>query len=201
MDGFERRKERKKGSIRQAALELFSKYGFKKVSLNDIAHKANVSHVTIYNHFGSKEELVQDVIKTEISALVERARTIIKGDKPFLEKLELIIFNKAELASQYQGQMMRVVIMDNPEMQQFIQSVWQQEVNQLITDLVDEGKRLGYVNKELSQEAVFYYFEIIRRGSLTSIDLLANIKVDAKLARDLNYLFLYGLVDKKEQKQ
>ncbi|MBM4448805.1 MAG: TetR family transcriptional regulator, partial [Chloroflexi bacterium] len=40
MNGFERRKEQKKDSIRQAALELFQAYGFKKVSINDIAQKA-----------------------------------------------------------------------------------------------------------------------------------------------------------------
>ena len=53
MDGFNRRKEQKKESIRRAALELFKVYGFKKVSINDIASKAGVSQVTIYNHFGS----------------------------------------------------------------------------------------------------------------------------------------------------
>ena len=62
MDRFERRKEQKKSNIRQAALELFKTYGFKKVSISDIAHKAGVSPVTIYNHFGSKDELVRDVV-------------------------------------------------------------------------------------------------------------------------------------------
>ena len=51
MDGFERRKEQKKESIRRAALELFQNYGFKKVSVNDIAERAGVSQVTIYNGF------------------------------------------------------------------------------------------------------------------------------------------------------
>ena len=64
MNGFERRKEKKKESIRRAAMELFGAYGFGKVSINDIARKAGVSHVTIYNHFNSKEELISDVVRT-----------------------------------------------------------------------------------------------------------------------------------------
>ena len=198
MDGFERRKEQKKDSIRRAAIELFRTYGFGKVSVFDIARKAHVSHVTIYNHFGSKEELVHDVIKTAISGLVEDSRSVIESDRPFLEKLELIVLNKAETAGQYQGELMRTVIRDNPVMQRFVESLWTQEVEGLIHELVDEGKKLGYIDEELSWEAVWYYFEIIRRGALASADSLVNIKVDDKLARDLNQLFLYGLVSKKE---
>lgn len=197
MDGFERRKEQKKESIRRAALELFQSYGFDKVSLNDIARRARVSHVTIYNHFGSKEKLVRDVIRTALSDLIDKVRIIVEGDKPFLEKLELIVLDKAELAGQYQGQLMQTAIGDNPEMQQFIQTLWQDEVNQLIVDLVEEGKRLGYIDKEISQEALLYYFEIIRRGGLASHDLIATMKPDEKLARDINHLFLFGLIGKK----
>ena len=60
MDGFERRKEQSKEDIRRAAEELFSKFGADKVSVNDIARKAGVSQATIYNNFGSKDELVPD---------------------------------------------------------------------------------------------------------------------------------------------
>lgn len=198
MNGFERRKEQKKDSIRRAAIELFRTYGFEKVSVFDIARKAHVSHVTIYNHFGSKEELVHDVIKTAISGLVEVSRSVIESDRPFLEKLEIIVLNKAETAGQYRGELMRTVIRDNPVMQRFVESLWTQEVEGLIHELVDEGKKLGYIDKELSWEAVWYYFEIIRRGALVSADSLGSVKVDDKLARDLNHLFLYGLVSEKE---
>jgi len=198
MDGFERRKEKKKDSIRRAAIELFRTYGFDKVSINDIARKALVSHVTIYNHFGSKEALVRDVVKTAISGLVETSRSVIESDKPFLEKLELIVSVKAATAGQYQGELMRTMLRDSPAMQEFIESLWKREVEGLIRKLVEEGKKLGYVDKELSQEAVWFYFEIIRKGALADTDLLGQIKVNEKLARDLNHLFLYGLVSTKK---
>jgi AcrR family transcriptional regulator len=120
MDGFERRKEQKKESIRRAAIELFKTYGFSKVSVNDIAQKARVSHVTIYNHFGSKEDLVQDIVKTAIADLVAMSRSIIEGDQPFLEKLESIVLGKVETASQYQGELMRTAVKDNPAVYRYI---------------------------------------------------------------------------------
>ena len=53
-NGFERRKERKKTDILQASLNLFIKYGTKKVAISEIAQKAQVSQVTIYNYFENK---------------------------------------------------------------------------------------------------------------------------------------------------
>ena len=67
MDGFERRKEQSKEDIRRAAEELFSRFGAEKVSVNDIARKAGVSQATIYNNFGSKDELVHDYRKSIVS--------------------------------------------------------------------------------------------------------------------------------------
>lgn len=198
MNGFERRKERKKESIRRAAIELFQTYGFKKVSLSDIANKAGVSQVTIYNHFGSKEELVHDIVKTVFRSYIEKYRAIIEGENPFPEKLEIIVFEKAELASQYQGEWVQAVVQSYPETQQFIETTWQQEVNQLMIDFFEEGKKQGYINPELSLEAILLYLEVLRRGISASSGLIAKTENSEKLMRDLISLSLYGLVGKNE---
>lgn len=198
MNGFERRKEQKKSSIRQAAMELFKVHGFDKVSIGDIARKARVSHVTIYNHFGSKEELVKDVIKTAVQGLVDLSREIIESDRPFLEKLNLIVFNKARIASQYQGELMKLVIRDYPEMQGFIEELWQQQINPIFDTLIAEGKKLKYIHPDISQKAIRYFFEIIRNGAFADTRMLDKLEVDEKLAHDLNYLFIFGLIEKQE---
>ncbi len=196
MNGFERRKEQKKESIRQAAIELFKTFGFGKVSIGDIAHRANVSHVTIYNHFGSKDALVREVVRTVLSNLVAKSSEIIYADKPYLEKLEAIIFDKAELASQYQGELMKTAVRDYPEMAQIIETMWQNEIDKLIDDLVEEGREKGYIHKGLSQQAIKLYFEIVRNGVFSSLETINQLKVDSKLTQDLNRLFLFGLVGK-----
>lgn len=63
MDGFEKRREQKKRNILEAALALFMEYGIQRVSITEIAKKANVSQVTIYTYFESKENLVRLVFK------------------------------------------------------------------------------------------------------------------------------------------
>jgi AcrR family transcriptional regulator len=198
MNGFERRKEKKKESIRRAAMELFGTYGFGKVSIKDIAGKAGVSHVTIYNHFKSKEELINDVVQTEIKKLMAKSREIMDSDSSFLKKMELIRFSKVGLASRYNGEMMKTAIYNSPEIYQYIEKLWQEEINKLLEELIEEGRHQGYINKDISQEAILFYFDMIRAGAFASADILNRIKVDAKLADDLNRLFLYGLIDKKD---
>jgi AcrR family transcriptional regulator len=198
MNGFKRRKEQKKENIRRATMELFKVYGFKKVSISDIANKAGVSQVTIYNHFGSKEELVREVVRTQLLDIMGKYREMIKEEKPFPEKMEAIIFDKTGIVNQYHGEFTRTAISGDPELQQFMESFWRGKVVQMTVDLLEEGKRQGYVNPELSHEALLLYLEILRRGVLASSDTLAKIEPKVELFRELNFLIIYGLVGKKE---
>ena len=77
MDGFARRKEQSKEEIRKAAWELFSQHGVDKVSVMDIAHKAGVSQVTIYNNFGSKEALAREFVGFMVDMLENRVQEIV----------------------------------------------------------------------------------------------------------------------------
>ena len=198
MNGFESRKQRKNESIRQAALELFKTYGFKKVSINDIAHKAGVSQVTIYNHFGSKQELVRDVVKTLFTSMIDKYRAIINGEGSFTEKLESIVFDKTEIASHFQGQLTQALFQSDPEMEHFVDDWWKKDVVPLTIDLIEKGKNEGYINPELSREVLLLYLSLLRSGVSARPDLLANVKPNIKLYRELNYIFLYGMMGKKE---
>jgi AcrR family transcriptional regulator len=55
-----RKKRRTRTEISDVATRLFAERGFEEVTLADIAAAADVSVKTIFNHFGSKEELYFD---------------------------------------------------------------------------------------------------------------------------------------------
>ena len=198
MDGFERKKEQSKRAIIEAAMELFKLHGFKKVSINDIARAADVSPVTIYNHFGSKDGLVRETVKALLTRILDRAWEIIREDKPFPEKLETIIFDKSKLASDYRGQLMQEAARSDPELVDWIDSFWKEDVRKATLALLEEGKREGFINLELPVELMVRYLELIRRGVFASPDLLAEIEPNLEVYRQLNYLFIYGLVGKRD---
>jgi AcrR family transcriptional regulator len=59
MEGLRERKKRQtRDAIATAAMELFLARGFDDVTVAEIAHAADVSEKTVFNHFPSKEDLV-----------------------------------------------------------------------------------------------------------------------------------------------
>jgi AcrR family transcriptional regulator len=193
MDGFERRKEQKKESIRRAALELFQTYGFKKVSVNDIAERAGVSQVTIYNHFGSKEALTRDVLKWYTWHLFEKYKGIIDSELPFLDKLESIVFDKSQVVSQFQGELTQTVMQNDPELQAFVEDLYVNHVTPSVKAFFEEGRQQGYIDPKLSADTIMFYFEIIRRGFYAIPNLSEQTERNPGLLKELIQLITYGL--------
>jgi len=195
MNGFEKRKEQKKESIIRAALDLFVQYGFKKVSINDIAVKANVSPVTIYNHYGNKDNLVYEVIKHQLRSMMEYYKKIIYGEGTFPEKIREIIFTKVEIASQFRGELAPATFQDNNVYRQPAYEEFEQEAVNMTLDLFKEGKKEGYIGKDISEETLIIYLDILKSGISSSTRLYTDEESYPRIVRELNELFIYGLVD------
>lgn len=75
----EREFETRRRLILDKAMDLFRKNGFAGVTLDDIASAIEFSKGTIYNHFGSKEEIYASILVEHLnillSCLKEAART------------------------------------------------------------------------------------------------------------------------------
>lgn len=193
MDGFERRKEQKKESIRRAALELFQNHGFNKVSVSDIAGRAGVSQVTIYNHFGSKEELIRDVLKWYSMLLLARYKGMLESDRPFLERLEDIVFDKSRVVSQFQGELLHTWMQNDPSMTAFINELYATQVIPVARKFFEEGLREGHIDRRFSLETIMYYLEIIRRGFFSTPEISEKAAGNPALAKELVELMTYGL--------
>ena len=60
-----------------AAQKLFSQFGPRKTSVDEIARLAQVSKGTIYNHFKSKEEIYSAVVQQELTSLIEQIQEAV----------------------------------------------------------------------------------------------------------------------------
>jgi AcrR family transcriptional regulator len=194
--GSQRRTEQTRERIRRAALQLFRTYGFKKVTIREIAREADVSQVTIYNCFGSKDGLIRDVVKCVFRDAVDKYRAIMEDGRPFMEKLEDIIMDKMEMGGQYRGEMIQRALSDDPEMLEFVSNLYDGEIKQTMLNFFEEGKRQGCLNPDLSQEAIMLYSEIFRDGLMARPNLRAESKRSLGLMRELTTLYLYGVMGK-----
>src|SRR5690606_13747803 len=98
MNGYEKRTKAKKDSILNAAWELFTSRGITNVSISEIASKANVSQVSIYNYFGDKSNLAKEVLASYMDKIITGYDEILEMAIPFSEKLKLIMDKKRHTA-------------------------------------------------------------------------------------------------------
>jgi len=196
MKAYERRMERNKKRILQATLELFQVHGIKKTTTNDIARKAGISPATVYNHFGSKEDLVRATVKYFLTSTAADFSKIFKGDHSFLEKMEQILSYKSDMLGHYQGEFMQTMISEDPEIRHLVDSMYLTEIRQMIINFYEEGKRQGYVNPELSTETIMRYALIVRSGMAAESILSEDPEQNRKMMQELTPLLLYGIMGK-----
>lgn len=61
----EQQKELRKQAISQAAVALFAKQGYQDTTIEQIAREAHVSVPTVFKYFGSKQEIVLEMLNPE----------------------------------------------------------------------------------------------------------------------------------------
>src|SRR6266436_2378651 len=65
---------KKRAAILDAAMKLFSQYGYRRTSIDDIAREAEIAKGTVYLSFKSKEEIFRALCET----LIERSESAVK---------------------------------------------------------------------------------------------------------------------------
>lgn len=90
-----RDKSKKRATILNGAIDVFISTGYELASMDKIAEAAGVSKRTVYNHFGSKENLFQAIVNDFLSQR-QNLKIIIYDSKRSLEE-QLLAFANAEI--------------------------------------------------------------------------------------------------------
>ena len=81
----------KKDVITQKASRLFKEKGFSATSMRDLAEAIGVEAPSLYNHIGSKNEILQEICFKIANLFTSHIDTVETTTQTVLEKLELII--------------------------------------------------------------------------------------------------------------
>jgi AcrR family transcriptional regulator len=80
----------------EAARVLFTRKGYARTTMSDIAREAKRGRRTLYMHFPSKEVLLRKVIETELNRILEVLREIAAKDIPADRKIMELVFGRLE---------------------------------------------------------------------------------------------------------
>ncbi|OQO92521.1 TetR/AcrR family transcriptional regulator [Saccharomonospora piscinae] len=107
MTGAERRQQ-----LLDVARSLFAEKGFDGSSVEEIAHRANVSKPVVYEHFGGKEGIYAVVVDRETRLLLDRMVSTLHGGHPreLLEQAAVALLRYVE--DSHDG--FRILVRDSP---------------------------------------------------------------------------------------
>ena len=94
----ERKKERTRAAIADAALELFRERGFDAVTVAEVARAADVSEGTVFNYFPTKEDLFYGRMESFETALLDAVRDRASGRSVLEAFSDFILAGSSRLA-------------------------------------------------------------------------------------------------------
>jgi AcrR family transcriptional regulator len=187
----------KRQQVMNAAVALFRQtHDVKKVSLESIARLAGVSPATIYNQFGNRENLVGEVIKILIRDNLERNRSIMGADLPFAQKITAIISGKLDMATELNGEVVKKLISQDPAISAFIDEIYNNEIRPLWLSMLADGKKQGYIDESLDEEALLIYLDALKAGFKLKQDALKTYARNPALIEQLTHIMFYGFLKK-----
>ena len=85
-------KEEYRKKIVIAAGQIFSRYGFKKTTMNEIAKAMKMGKSSVYYYFKSKEDIFEAVVLLEANTLRNELTTAIKSVESPIDKMKNYVF-------------------------------------------------------------------------------------------------------------
>jgi AcrR family transcriptional regulator len=177
-----------KKEIVKEAISLFIQYGFKSVTMDDIAQHMGVSKKTIYVHFPKKEQLVLETAMIHIDMILNQIISISKHSKdPIIELYQLKKEAMKHLSNeknspQYQLQKYYPNIYTKLKEKEF------KTLGKLFISSIKKGKETGLFRNDLDEDfAMRIFFNGIR--GITDIKLfpIDQYNIDELLIRFSEY--------------
>ena len=194
MNQYQKTTEKKKQAIIQAALRLFKEKGFKETSIKSIAEVAEVSPVSIYNYFGSKDNLVALCVNDLFEEITQQAEDILKSNLAFNTKLDQALDLCQEKMSQQISYYFQDITVRDPAFSSLLTKAITAKKRDIYRTYMNLGKEEGLIARDLSTELILNVMDALNSvgNQLAHSD---NLETDVK---QIHQIFLYGILGKKK---
>ncbi len=187
-----------KHKIVNIASNVFSKFGFKKATMEDIAYAAGMGKSSIYYYFKSKEEIFEAVVKKEayeLSLEIEK-RVVNVNDNP-KEKIRNYVFIRMkylkEMVNFYET--LKNDYLANLAFTERIRKKYDKDEQQTIKTILEEGVNQGIFNlnnTKLASTALVTFLKGLETTML--IDEELDLKGLEKNLDDILQILFYGMI-------
>lgn len=194
MNQYQKTTEKKKQAIIQAALRLFKDKGFKETSIKSIAEAAEVSPVSIYNYFGSKDNLVALCVNDLFEEITQQAEDILNSNLDFKTKLDHVFALCQEKMSQQISDYFQDKMVEDSVFSSLLTKAITAKKRDIYRAYIKLGKEEGVIAEDLSTELILNVMDALNSvgNQLAHSD---NLETDVE---QIHQIFLYGILEKKK---
>lgn len=179
--------------IHSTAKAKFMRFGFKRVSIEEICREAGVSKMTFYKFFSNKFDLLKFILEKMTSESLAEYRDILKQDILYAEKVKQMIQMKLKYTDDISQEFFNDLYKNaEPELVAF----WQQktqEIMQLVLEDLKAAQVQGDVRDEIKPEFILYFlnhiFEMVKDDKLLKL-----YDSPQALINELTRFFFYGIL-------
>jgi AcrR family transcriptional regulator len=183
----------KKQQIVDTAKDLFWKFGFRRVTIEEVCSKTGVSKMTFYKHFSNKDELVKYIIDLITGNAMKKYREIMDSDDPFPVKAEKSILLKMESSHEMSQEFFDDFHKNaSPELREHFNKLVHANIQTLLNDYVEAQKK-GDIRKDINPQFILYFFDKIFEICKDE-NLMKIYKKPQDLIAEVTKFFFYGIL-------
>ncbi len=175
-----------KDRIIEGAFELFIRYGFRSVSMDNIAAKLGMSKKTLYQHFSDKDELVEAVMQFDVSHSEKDCNMCAVDATNAIDEVFKIIDTVAEQLRDMNPMVLYEMHKFHPNAFKIFQKHKDEFILKLIAQNLHRGIEEGLYRDDIN-------IEVLAKFRLESMMLIFNIEV-FPLAKDYHLKDLMQLI-------
>ena len=183
------------------AVNKFHAEGFYKTSMDEIARDLQMSKKTIYKYFQSKEILLEAVAGWLMSESKEHIDSILSSKESVVVKFTKIINIYNSKVLKCSDEWFTDLQIHAPRLWQKIDEFRTNRIYQVLSELIDEGKNEGLIDKEIPTCVIVSTYNSSMRSMINYKFLYENdISVNDAVNHGMQ-LLLNGILTKKGRQQ
>lgn len=189
-----------KERIQQKAKELFLRYGFRSITMDEIAGQLGISKKTVYHFFEDKDSLVEAVMQKEMNYMHDQCLTQIHEAGNAIEE----VFRDMDCMEMVIDSMNPQIIYDLEKFYPETYAKFKNHKQTFLLDIIKKNLQRG-IAEELYRDD--FDTDIVARFRLESSFLAFNQETFAfgkyhllQVCNEIYYLYMHGIVTAKGKK-
>ena len=174
---------------------LFWKFGFKRVTIEEICKEAGVSKMTFYKFFNNKIDLVKTLMDTVMQESLERYNKIMEREIPYPEKVVAMIHLKRDQIKTMSSEFFRDYVQSgDPELISYLEQLTRDNM-QKFTDDFKKAQENGDIRRDLKIEFIMYMTN--HMIEMAHDDALLNMYNQPQdLVMEITNFLFYGILNR-----